>query len=322
MPAPNTQPTQLAMDMAATYKEVAFKYLTTTGLQLGKNILSFLLVLIIASFVSKAVRRAIGLAIERSSYKPSALFTQFATNVAGKAVWIIGLIVALGNLGIDTQALVASLGVSGIVLGFALKDTLSNFASGMMIMFYRPFDVGHMVNIGGTEGTIRDLTLVATVVTTGDNKVITVPNAKVWGSTITNFSVSPTRRVDLVIGVDYDSDIDETQALLLDILTRHDLVLTEPAPAVTLKELGADSVNFNVRGWVNNADYWKVYNLVLREIKLTLDERKIIFPFPQREVWVHMVEDKTKTPTSVVRNGMEDEPEAPGDKIADQIESD
>ncbi len=278
------------------FSDLAMAWLTTEGLALAKNLIVFAIVLLVGYVVSRVARKAISTAFERSSLQPSPLFQRFVTNVAGKATFLIAFVIALGNLGIDTSALIAGLGVSGLVLGFALKDTLSNFASGMMILLYRPFDVGHFVEIGSETGTVKDLTLVSTVLTTPDNKQVNIPNSKVWGNSVTNFSATGTRRIDLVAGIAYDADIDDATEIFMEILQDHELVMDDPEPVVRVRELGGSSVDFNVRGWVNTSDYWTVHAELLREIKYRLDAAGIGIPFPQREVWMHTVADEAPEP--------------------------
>lgn len=269
--------------------DIVMAWLTTEGLGLGKNLIVFFLVVFAGSIVGRIASSAVGKAMDASRLDPSPLLKQFATNITRKIIFIVAIIVALGNLGVDTGALVAGLGVTGFVLGFALKDTLSNFAAGTMIMLYRPFDVGHFVEISGKSGVVRDLTLVSTMMTTTDNKRITIPNSAVWGTSITNFSAEATRRVDIVAGIAYDADIDEAMEILLDIVKSQELVLAEPAPVVLMRELGDSSVDFNVRAWVNTPDYWPTHSAILRQIKYRFDAAGIGIPFPQRDVWVHQV---------------------------------
>lgn len=272
-------------------QEFAMTWLATEGLGLARNLLVFVLVLLAGWLASRMLRRALDAAFERTRLEPSPLLRKFAVNVTGKATLLIAFIIALGNLGVDTSALVAGLGVSGLVLGFALKDTLSNFAAGLMILLYRPFDVGHFIELGGDKGVVKDLTLVSTVLTTPDNKQVTLPNSRVWGNPLTNYSATGTRRVDLVVGVAYDSDLDETRDLLMAVISEHPLVMEDPAPVVDVRELGASSIDFNVRGWTVTGDYWTVHAEVLREVKYRLDAAGIGMPFPQREIWMHQISD-------------------------------
>ncbi len=271
--------------------EFVTTWLATEGLTLGRNILAFLLILAVGYLVAKLARRSVVSALRRSHLQPSPLFQQFAANVASKSILLVTLIIALSNLGVDTAALVAGLGVSGLIIGFALQDTLSNFASGMMILMYQPFDVGHFVEVGDIMGTVDDMTLVSTILKTPDNKLVTMPNNKVWGSPITNFTATGVRRIDLVVGVAYDTDIDEAREVFAELLDSNEGVLEDPEPIVWVGELNNSSIDFFVRGWVETADFWAVRSDLLRQVKYYLDDAGIGIPFPQREVWMHEMDD-------------------------------
>jgi small conductance mechanosensitive channel len=261
------------------------------GPLLFRNLIVFLVILLIGWILANVVDRALKAAIERSRYQPSPLFGQFVVNVARKTVWIVAIVLGLDNLGIDTAALIAGLGATGIILGFALKDTLSNFASGAMILLYSPFDVGDFIEVAGESGTVRDLTLVNTVLHTGDRKVITLPNSKVWGSAIVNYDTSDIRRIDLVAGIAYGDDVDKAKELFSEILAEHPKILDDPAPVVRINELGGSSVNFDVRGFVNREDYWEVRPELLRTLKVRCDEEGLEIPFPQQDIWVRNADD-------------------------------
>ncbi len=267
--------------------EVATSWMATEGVVFLQNLAVFILILAVGYVVAKLARRSVASALGRSNLHPSPLFKQFAANVASKSILLVALIIGLGNLGVDTAALIAGLGVSGIIIGFALQDTLSNFASGMLIFLYQPFDVGHFVEIGSVTGRVSDMTLVSTILNTPDNKVVTIPNSKVWGTAITNFTVAGTRRIDLVVGVAYDTDIDEAREVFLDLLDDNDAVLEDPEPIVWVGELNNSSVDFFVRGWVVTDDFWPTRSELLRQVKYHLDGAEIGIPFPQREVWMH-----------------------------------
>ncbi len=250
-------------------------WMLSSGVVLGKNLVSFFLILIVGWVISRLASRAIRLALERSHLKPSPLFIRFSSNVAGRGLMLIAVIVGLGVLGVDTSALIAGLGVSGLVLGFALKDTLSNFASGALILLYYPFDLGHSIEVAGVAGRVQDLTLVATVLHTADNRVIMIPNSKVWGNNIINISLMKTRRVDLTIGVDYQIDVDQISALLTDIMYEHEMVLENPKPAVTLRALTGATTSYLLSAWVSSTDYEQVREELLKAIKTRLEEAKI-----------------------------------------------
>jgi small conductance mechanosensitive channel len=273
-------------------QELLKAWVAAEGLMLLRNFVVFVLILVVGWVLSRFARRAMNAALERSHLQPSPLLRQFAVNVASKSTLLFALIIALGNLGIDTSALIAGLGVSGLVLGFALKDTLSNFASGILILLYQPFDVGHFVEVSGTMGTVRDMTLVSTILTTPDNKIVNFPNSAVWGSPITNFSASGTRRIDLVVGVAYDTDMDHARRVFLDLLDENEMILEDPEPVVMIGELNNSSIDFFVRGWVETPNFFAARSELLRHIVYRLDEEGIVIPFPQRDVWMRNESDE------------------------------
>ena len=205
-------------------------------------------------------------------------------STAGNAVLILGILIALSQLGISLGPLLAGLGIAGFVIGFALQDTLSNFASGMMILFYRPFDVGDVVEVGGVFGKVSAMSLVNTTVLTLDNQTIVMPNNMIWGGVIKNLNEQKHRRVDLVFGVSYSDDIPKVEKILNEIIDAHDKVLEDPEPTIRLHELADSSVNFVVRPWVKSDDYWDVYWDVLREVKMRFDAEGVSIPFPQQDV--------------------------------------
>lgn len=177
--------------------------------------------------------------------------------------------------------------MAGFIVGFALQDTLSNFASGLFILLYRPYDVGDAVDAGGVLCTVNHMSLVNTTIKTFDNQRIVVPNNKIWGGVIKNITAEDTRRVDMVFGISYSDDIPEAEAVLAEILRLNDKVLEDPAPVVRLHELADSSVDFIVRPWTRTSDYWEVYWDVTREVKLRFDREGISIPFPQRDVHLY-----------------------------------
>jgi small conductance mechanosensitive channel len=200
---------------------------------------------------------------------------------------VIGFVVALSALEVNIAPLLAAIGAAGFVIGLALQGTLSNFASGLLILFYRPFDVGDVIDAGGVSGIVDSVSLVSTHIRTFDNKMMIVPNNDIWGGTITNATASETRRVDMVFGIGYDDDVDIAKGILERIVNEHPLVLDDPAPVIQLNELGDSSVNFICRPWAKNSDYWKVYWDITRSVKQEFDRTGISIPFPQRDVHLH-----------------------------------
>ena len=197
---------------------------------------------------------------------------------------VFGILIALSQVGISLGPLLAGLGIAGFIIGFALQDTLANFASGMLILIYRPFDVGDFVTAGGVTGKVSHMSLVNTTFKTIDNQLLVVPNNMIWSAVVTNVTAQRTRRVDLVFGVAYTDDVEKVEKILSDIVAAHELVLDVPEPMIKLHELGESSVNFVVRPWVKTDNYWEVYWDLLRTVKLRFDAEGITIPFPQREI--------------------------------------
>ena len=197
------------------------------------------------------------------------------------------VIAALGELGIQTTSLLAVMGAAGLAIGLALKDSLSNFASGVMLIMLRPFKVGDVVEIAGSTGKIKEVKIFSTAMVTPDNKEITIPNGQILNDVIINYTANKVRRVDMAIGVGYDDDLQKARQVMMDTLTAHPLVLQDPAPAIILTDLGDSSVNFAVRPWTKTEDYWTVYNEVLEQLKVNVEAAGCSIPYPQRDVHMH-----------------------------------
>ena len=183
--------------------------------------------------------------------------------------------------------MLAIIGAAGFVIAFALQNSLSNFASGILMLVYRPFDIGDVVNVGGVLGKVESMHLLSTQLRTPDNQLVIVPNNSVWGGVITNITGITQRRVDMVFGIGYSDDIDKAQKILEDITNSHQLVLRDPAPVIKLHELADSSVNFIVRPWVKPEDYWNVYWDITRDVKRRFDAEGVSIPFPQRDVHLY-----------------------------------
>jgi len=217
------------------------------------------------------------------------MLINFISNIVYSVLLLVVIMAALDHLGIETTSLLAVFGAAGLAIGLALKDSLANFSSGIMIILFRPFKVGDFIEAGGVSGTVEEVRLFATILRTGDNRVIIVPNGQIYGGTITNYSAKPTRRIDLVFGIGYDDDIAKARQIINDIMKQDDRILSDPEPAVALAELAESSVNFNVRPWVKSGDYWPVRADLLEKVKLAFDANGISFPYPQQDVHVHNV---------------------------------
>ena len=263
----------------------SMEWLTENGLDFAVNVLSALLILLVGGLVVKGITAAVRKALMKSK-RVDELLRTFICSVVSKTGWAILFIIALGRLGVDVGPLVASLGVTGVVLGFAFKESLGSLASGLMIALNHPFKVGDYVVAGGVEGSVTELNMMATVLATADNKKVTVPNAAVWGSAITNFIALGKRRVDTVVAVAYGTDLTKAVAVARAALGNVKGVLPDPAPAVAVGSLGESAVTINVRPWAACADYWAVFSGTQQAVKEAFQREGITIPFPQ--VSVHM----------------------------------
>ena len=263
---------------------------TEGGLRWLKNITLFIITFLVfyglASIAGRVAHKTVS-----ASKKLSDLLKKFFVSAVRKVIIIIGFIVALSMLEIDIAPFVAGFGIAGFILGFALQGTLSNFASGLMIIIYRPYDVGQIIEAAGVKGIVDSMNLVSTTIKTFDNQIVVVPNGEIWVGVITNVTGSDTRRVDMTFGISYSDDITKAAQVLEDIVSRHELILKEPEPVIKLHELADSSVNFVCRPWAKTPDYWTVYWDVTRTVKERFDAEGISIPFPQRDVHIHQAAD-------------------------------
>lgn len=244
-----------------------------------------IVIYLVGSKVAKIVSNSIGNVMAKKNLDP--IVVNFIKNIIFGLLMVVVIIAALGQVGIQTASFIAVIGAAGLAVGLALQGSLSNFASGVLIIIFRPFKAGDFIEAGGVAGVVEEIKLFSTFIRSGDNKQIIIPNSGVVGSAITNYSTKPTRRIDLVIGVSYDADIKLAKQVLTDIVTSHEKVLKDPAPVVAVAELADNSVNFVVRPWVNSADYWPTHFDLMETIKIRLDEEKIGIPYPQMDVHLH-----------------------------------
>lgn len=251
------------------------------------RVFSFLFIILSFKIIAAIFRGLVNKATASSKFDSSQLLRNFLGSIAHKTVMIIGFIVALSQLGIEIGPLLAGMGIMGFVVGFALQDTLSNFASGLMILVYRPFDISNFIEVaGGISGEVKHMTLVSTTILTIDNKRLIIPNSKIWGDIITNVTAEKLRRVDFVFGIGYGDNMSTAENILQDIVSHHELVLNQPKPVIKVHSLGESSVDFIVRPWVNTRDYWNVYWDVTRQVKERFDAEGISIPYPQRDVHI------------------------------------
>jgi len=258
------------------------------GLRWAKNIGFFILTLIVFVILGRILGGIVSRGM-KTFRKTSDLLRDFFVNSVRKVTIFIGVVVALSYLEVDIGPFLAAIGAAGFVIGFALQGTLSNFASGVMILLYRPYDIGDAVQVAGVSGSVDAMTLVSTTIRSWDNQKVVIPNNKIWGDVITNITGNKTRRVDMVFGISYGDDIDKAQKILEAIVGHHENVLKDPEPTIKVHELADSSVNFVVRPWVNTPDYWKVYWDITREVKKRFDAEGVSIPFPQQDVHMHQV---------------------------------
>ena len=244
----------------------------------------FFVIILISKKVSKVSESLLVSAMNRPGTKISSLLRRMLASIANKGILALGVLIALSQIGFSLAPLLAGLGVAGFIIGFAMQDTLSNFASGMMILIYRPFDEGDMIEAGGVYGCVNKMNLVSTTILTLDNQTIMVPNNKIWGDVIKNFTHQKTRRVDLLFGISYGDNIIQAEEIIWSILNADDRILKSPLPLVKINELGDSSVNIAVRPWTKTDNYWDLHWDIIRTVKLRFDEEGISIPFPQRDL--------------------------------------
>ena len=219
--------------------------------------------------------------------KVDVTLSSFLSNIAYYVLITFVILMALESLGVNTTSLAAIMGAAGLAVGLALQSSLSNFASGVMIILFKPFRVGDFIEAGGVSGTVEEISIFSTLMKTGDNKQIIVPNGSIYGGNIVNYSAKPTRRIDMVVGCGYGDDLRAVKAFLTILVESDERILKDPAPVVAVSALADNSVNFVVRPWVNSADYWAVLWDLNERVKLGFDERGFNIPYPQRDVHIH-----------------------------------
>lgn len=277
----------VASSLIESWVADAGEWLRTNGAPLVFQVIIFLLILLAFWVIARIARAAVRRGLDRSKVNVSSLAKEFFVKMTSRLIMLFGLIIAIAQLGVEVGPLLAGLGIAGFVVGFALQDTLSNFASGLMILVYRPFDVGDAVEAGGVTGKVDQMNLVSTMILTFDNQLLIVPNNQIWSGIIRNITNQDTRRVDMTFGIGYSDDIPKAEKILTEIIEGHEKVLKDPEPMIRLHELGDSSVNFIVRPWTKTSDYWDVYWDVTREVKQRFDAEGVSIPFPQRDVHIY-----------------------------------
>ncbi len=253
----------------------------------GLNLLAAIVIFFIGQWIAVFVRRLVRGLMSKANVDPT--LASFVGNLTYYSVLAFAVIAALNRLGVQTASLIAILGAAGLAVGLALQGSLANFAAGVLIIIFRPFNVGDLIEAADVLGEVLDIQLFTTTLATLDNKQVIVPNSSLTGSNIINYTVRGKLRVDTVIGVAYEADIDQVRQVISEVLESDPLVLKEPTPTIAVMELGDSSVNFAVRPWAKPEDYWSVYFNVHENVKKRLDAAGISIPFPQRDV--HLIQN-------------------------------
>ena len=274
-------------DLLMEWWQSLWEVLQEDGPDLIFKLLLFIIIIYVFRKLAYIVQKIIEKALAKSHLQISELLRRMVVSIVRNTIIVLGILIGLSQIGVSLGPLLAGLGVVGFIIGFALQDLLSNFAAGMMILIYRPFDVGDLIEAAGVSGKVNYMSLVNTTVLTLDNQTIIIPNNKIWGDVIRNITAQTMRRVDMTFGISYSDDIPKAEQVLQEILDSHEKVLADPEPIVRLHELGDSSVNFAVWPWVAVEDYFEVYWDITRAVKIRFDEEGISIPFPQRDVHIY-----------------------------------
>jgi small conductance mechanosensitive channel len=269
------------------YAEASAKFrdwLASSGINTLISAVLFIVILIAARWLAGMARRITERALRHSDQSISQLLKEMLISMAGTIVFLIGVLVALSQVGVSVTPMIAGLGVVGFIVGFALQDTLSNFASGAMILAYRPFDTGDFISAAEVEGTVKKMNLVNTTVVTIDNRVLVIPNSKIWGGVIMNFTGQHLRRTDMLYSVSYSEDLDHVQRVLEELIAADERFLTDPEPIVRVKQFGDSSIDFVVRAYARTEEFWETVWALNKAVKQRFDAEGITIPFPQRDV--------------------------------------
>lgn len=251
----------------------------------GINIVLAIAIFVVGRWLANLIVRGLKRVMRKASMEE--VLIGFLSSILNVVLLVVIVIAALEQLGVNTTSLLAVFAAAGLAVGLALKDSLTNFASGVMLIIFKPFKVGDFVEAAGISGVVEVIRIFNTQLRTGDNREIIVPNSQIYGGIITNFSAREQRRIDLVIGIGYDDDIKAAKQILESILQAEERILKDPAPVILVSELGESSVDLAVRPWVASVDYWNVRSDLLESIKREFDAKGITIPYPQRDVYMH-----------------------------------
>jgi len=262
--------------------------LTALVMEYGLRALGGLALFLVGRWVAGRVRAGLSYQLERSKLDPT--LVPFLTKLVYWGLLAFVILAVLNLIGVQTASAIAVLGAAGLAVGLALQGTLANFASGVMLLMFRPFHVGQWVEVGGSSGTVKEISIFSTILNTGDNVRVTIPNSQVYGQVIRNFSANDTRRIDLVMGVSYDDDLQVAKEVMERVIREDPRILPEPEPLVAVDNLGDSSVDFVVRPWCKREDYWAVRRELTLRFKVELEAAGCSIPYPQRDVHLFKTE--------------------------------
>jgi small conductance mechanosensitive channel len=281
-----TEPMDMMEVIPTSVEDVSQLWMQVQGVvtDWGIKVLAAVAIFIIGRWIAKGIRRGVRRMMEKGDADP--IIIGFVGSIVYIALLAFVVIAALGQLGIQTTSFIAILGAAGLAVGLALQGSLANFAAGFMMIIFRPFKVGDFIEGAGVAGVVKDMQIFTTTLKTGDNKTIIIPNAKISGDNIINYSAEENRRVDMTVGVAYDADLSKVRDVLNDIISKDERIMADPAPLIVVGELADSSVNFIVRVWTRTGDYWAVNFDMNETIKNRFDEAGIGIPFPQRDIHI------------------------------------
>lgn len=258
--------------------ELVSNYVIPWGLNIFFALLIFIIGKVVVSIIISVLKKVL------SKTKMDDILLNFVTSIIKTILILFVVIASLNQLGVDTTSLIALLGAAGLAVGLALQGSLQNFAAGVMLLVFRPFKSGDFIEAGGVAGIVESISIFSTIMRTGDNKEVIVPNGAIYGGSITNYSARETRRIDLVFGIGYDDNMKQAKEIMENIINADERILKDPETLIAVSELADSSVNFVVRPWVKSGDYWAVKFDLTEKIKLAFDEQGISIPYPQMDV--------------------------------------
>ncbi|MEJ2154812.1 MAG: mechanosensitive ion channel [Desulfobacteraceae bacterium] len=251
----------------------------------GIKVVAAIVILVVGRWIAKALRNLIRRMMRKGDVDQTV--RRFVANIAYIVLMVFVVLAALSQLGIQTTSFIAILGAAGLAVGLALQGSLANFAAGFLMIIFRPIRVGDFIEGAGTAGTVEEISIFTTTLVTPDNKTVIIPNGALTSDNIVNWTLKGTRRVDMVMGIGYEDDIDKAKQIMKDVMAEDERILKDPTPQIAVLELADSSVNFVVRPWAKASDYWGVYMTTTEKIKKAFDANGISIPYPQRDVHVY-----------------------------------